>query len=195
MIQGEEFHQGQHICALYDTVDEQIAVAVAYVADGLRRRERCLYVTGTEALLDAFRAGLAAEDIDVADAERRTALILRTSDQAHLEGGEFDSERMLRMLNDLVEDSLNQGFVGLRTCGDMSWLLDAPSGTHLVVEYESVLNQFFHHVRALGMCQYDCQRLPMALIEKAGIETHPSMVVQGRHSMNPRFNAGKHPNP
>jgi hypothetical protein len=29
----------------------------------------------------------------------------------------------------------------------------------------------------------------MALVEKAGIETHPSIVVQGHHRTNPRFNA------
>lgn len=57
--------------------------------------------------------------------------------------GRFDSERMLRMLNEAVEAALNDGFAGLRTCGDMSWLLDDAPGTQHVVEYESLLNQFF----------------------------------------------------
>lgn len=50
---------------------------------------------------------------------------------------------MLRMLNEAVEAALNDGFAGLRTCGDMSWLLDDAPGTQHVVEYESLLNQFF----------------------------------------------------
>jgi hypothetical protein len=190
MIGGDGFHQGQHICALYETADEQLAVAVAYIADGLRQRERCLYVSSSDAMLNEFALRLRESGIDVGDARQRGALMLRTSDEAHLAGGTFDSERMLRLLNDLVEEALNDGFVGLRTCGDMSWLIDAPLGSHLVVEYEAVLNQFFQNVRALGMCQYDCRRLPPALVERAAMDTHSSLVVQRRHGANPRFRAG-----
>ena len=60
---------------------------------------------------------------------------------------------MLRLLNDAVESALNDGFIGLRTCGDMSWLLQEPTGAEQILEYEALLNQFFRGVRAAGMCQ------------------------------------------
>jgi hypothetical protein len=73
--------------------------------------------------LKRFRAALTDAGIDAADAARQGALVESTHADAHLAGGCFDCERMLNLLNDAVESALNDGFKGLRTCGDMSWLL------------------------------------------------------------------------
>ncbi|HUF69194.1 MAG TPA: MEDS domain-containing protein [Longimicrobiales bacterium] len=186
-LEGLPFQQGQHICAVYDTRDEQLAVAAAYLADGLRIGERCLYATDSLPGLADFRSRLRALGVDAGNEERRRALVLLTSEQAHLRDGQFDCERMLRMLNDAVEEALNDGFVGLRTCGDMSWLIDKPPGSHQVVEYEAVLNQFFLNVRGLGMCQYDRRRLPAGLLDHAGLVAHSTIVVDGAHQENPYY--------
>lgn len=186
-IAGHTFQQGQHICAIFDTAEEQLALAAVYVADGLGKRERCLYVADSPAHLEQFRSKLVAAGIDVANVESSAALLLLTKAQAHLFDGRFDSERMLRMLNEAVEAALNDGFAGLRTCGDMSWLLDDAPGTLHVIEYESLLNEFFQHVRGLGMCQYDRHNVPEALLEQAGIQVHSTVVVDGIHKANPFF--------
>jgi hypothetical protein len=185
VIGGDTFRQGQHICAVYDTAEEQVAVAVAYVADGLAKHERCLYVADSGNALDWFRAELRKGGLDADAMEASGALLLSTKDRAHLAEGRFDSERMLRMLNDAVEQALNDGFAGLRTCGDMSWLLDDAPGSDQVVEYEAVLNAFFRNVRGLGMCQYDRHRLPARLLDRAGIAAHSSVVVGHEHQPNP----------
>lgn len=125
--------------------------------------------------------------IDARNAEQEGALVLRTSEQAHLADGHFDSEGMLRLLNDAVEGALNDGFSGLRTCGDMSWLIGEPSGAEKVVEYEAILNEFFRNVRGLGMCQYDRSRLPPGLLHRAGIAAHSTAIVEGVHKGNQFF--------
>ena len=181
----DELGHGQHICAVYDTRDEQRAVALAYIRDGLAKGERCLYAAGSSEELNEFRRGIKALGIDVLDAERRGALLLRTKHEAHLVGGCFDSERMLEMLNQTLDESLQAGFSGLRTCGDMSWLLDdAPGSTH-VVEYEAHLNRFFENSHGMGMCQYDRARLPTAIID--AIATHSSVVLDDQHKPNPFY--------
>ncbi len=106
-----------------------------------------------------------------------------THAEAHLADGRFDSERMLRFLNEAMETALTDGFTGLRTCGDMSWLLKDPVGADQVAEYEALLNQFFHGVLGAGMCQSDLRRLPPALIDLA-LATHTSVVVDGQHKLN-----------
>ena len=53
---GLGFQQGQHVCSLYHSREEQQRVALAYVAEGLRKNERCLYVADTDAALDQFAA-------------------------------------------------------------------------------------------------------------------------------------------
>ncbi len=148
-----EFNQGEHICTFYDTADEQRSVAAHYLADGLRRGERCLYVAESRAALDPFHILLRNAGIDVESAVGRGALIEKTSAEVHLLNGTFECERMLRVLDEAVESALNDGFQGLRACGDMSWLLEDAFGSDQVVAYEALLNQFFQGVRAAGMCQ------------------------------------------
>ena len=74
-----EFGLGDHVCVLYDTEEEQLTVAAAYVGEGLRNRERCLYVAGSDAALDRFVAMLSAVGVDGREAQERGALLLRTT--------------------------------------------------------------------------------------------------------------------
>jgi hypothetical protein len=180
------FRQGDHICSIYDTEEEQLATAAAYLADGLRRGERVLYVGEDRASLGRFRHAIRHEGFDAASLAARGALIELTHPDAHLIDGRFDCERMLTMLNDAVERALNDGFTGLRTCGDMSWLLADAPGSEQVHEYEALLNQFFSSVRASGMCQYPRQALAIARLDMA-LTTHSTAVVAGRQKFNPFY--------
>ena len=181
-----EFKQGEHICLVYDTLDEQRSAAARYLSDGLRRGERCLYVAESRAALEQFRISLRNEGIDTEAAAGSGALIEKTSHEVHLLDGTFDCERMLAVLNEAVETALNDGFQGLRACGDMSWLLDDAPGSDQVVAYEALLNQFFQGVRAAGMCLYDRQRLPVEMIDHA-FATHSTAIVNGQHEVNPFY--------
>lgn len=62
---GNSFRQGEHICALYETEAEQLAVAAEYLAAGLRAGERAFYVADSDAALSRFRAALNREGISV----------------------------------------------------------------------------------------------------------------------------------
>lgn len=186
MNESSPFLQGDHICVVYYTPEEQRAVAANYVAEGLRRGERAYYVADSQAAIERFRVALWAHGIDVPAALRTTALVEATFGEAHLVDGRFDSERMLRMLNEGIESALNDGFMGLRTCGDMSWLLSEPPGAEQVVEYEALLNQLFRSTRACGMCQYDASRLPNALLNHS-LATHSTVVIDQEHKPNPFY--------
>ena len=178
------YRQGEHICSLYETAEEQVSTAAEYLADGLRRGERVFYVAESSAALARFNTALEASGIDSAAMLDRGALIESTHAEAHLVGGRFDCERMLRLLNEAVESALNDGFAGLRTCGDMSWLANDPPGATQVVEYEGLLNRFFDDIRGAGMCQYDRHRLPPRLLHGA-LATHSSVILDGHHRPNP----------
>lgn len=184
MISGAPFHHGDHVCAMYMSAEEQETVAARFIAEGLSVGERCLFAGASTAALARFRDRLRGEGIHAATEEHRRALLLLTKEQAHLVDGCFDSERMLRMLNQAVEDALNDGFAGLRTCGDMSWLLDDAAGASQVVEYEALVTELFKTVRGLAMCQYDRSLLPPEIIDHA-LATHRTIVMDGAHATNP----------
>ena len=171
------YHQGDHVCTLFTTPEEQLAAAVEYIGAGLDRGERCLYVC-CEHGEPEFRAALKKAGIDVTFEEERGALVLLTKDEAHLKGGSFDPDKMISMLSAAVRDALAAGFTGLCAAGDMSWLLDEAPGSEKVGEYEVRLNHFYKTHKALGLCQYNRNKLPDAALDH-GIATHPYIRIEG----------------
>ena len=79
-----EYRQGEHICVLYDTPEEQRAVAAEYLADGLARGERCFYVADSPEALTRLNEALQQKGVDVTKAVRANALIQATHADAHL---------------------------------------------------------------------------------------------------------------
>lgn len=171
------YHQGDHVCTLFTTPEEQLAAAVEYISAGLSRSERCLYVC-CEHNVPEFRRALKTAGIDVAVEEKRGALVLLTKHDGHLKGGSFDPNKMISMLRAAVEDALAAGFAGLCAAGDMSWLLDEAPGSERLAEYEARLNHFYKSHRALGLCQYNRNKLPDAALDH-GIATHQYIRMEG----------------
>lgn len=171
------YQQGDHVCTLYTTPQEQLAAAVEYIRGGLARGERCLYVCGEHAPGE-LRAALREAGVDVEGEERRGALKLVTKREAHLKGGSFDPAKMIAMLRDAVASALTDGFAGLCAAGDMNWVLDGADGTALLREYERLLNDFYPNQRALGLCQYNRRTFPPQFLDDC-MATHPHVRVDG----------------
>jgi two-component system, chemotaxis family, sensor kinase Cph1 len=171
------YQQGDHVCTLFTSREEQVNAAIDYIRGGLARGERCLYVCG-EQTPDEFRAGLRHAGIDTDAEEKRGALILITKREGHLKGGSFKASRMIDMLTRAVADALKAGFAGLCAAGDMTWLLDEAPGSHEIVEYEALLNHFYSSNRALGLCQYNRNRLPAKVLDTC-LATHRHIRVEG----------------
>lgn len=180
------FRQGEHICSLYDTEEEQLAAAAAYLADGIWRGERGLYIGANRDAVLRFRTALGAAGLDAAALAERGALIELTHEDTYLSGGHFDPEQMMTMLRGSIEQAAADGFSGWRGCGEMSWVLSGAPGSEQVSVYEGVLHRFFSGTRACAMCQYNRQLLPPPLIDMA-LATHAIAVVDGRQRFNPFF--------
>jgi hypothetical protein len=71
------YQEGDHVCTLFASPDEQLRAAVEYIRGGLSRGERCLYVC-CERDLDEFRSALKQAGIAVEEEEARGALVLLT---------------------------------------------------------------------------------------------------------------------
>lgn len=179
MSQGPRivYQQGDHVCTLFSSREEQLSAAIEYIQQGLNRNERCLYVCSEQTPYE-FRAALAAAGIDVAREEAKGALILLTKESGHLEGGSFSPSRMISMLRNAVENALKDGFQGLCAAGDMTWLLDDAPGSEQLAEYEALLNHFYRSNRALGLCQYNRRRLPATILDH-GLATHSTIRIAG----------------
>jgi hypothetical protein len=170
------YHEGDHVCTLFSSPEEQLRAAIEYIRGGLSRRERCLWVSCERPVAD-FRAALNEAEINVEAEEARGALLILCKEEGHLKGGSFDPDRMIAMLHQAVKDALDAGFTGLCAGGDMSWLLDEAPGSERLVEYEARLNHFYKTSHALGLCMYNVRTMPAALLDHC-MATHPTVRME-----------------
>ena len=179
------FKPGDHICALYSTRAELVDAVAPFLAEGLRKGERCWYV-GSAQETDAIRTALEARQIDVAAETARNALNLISGQGAYIVHGQFNPETTIRIFNDAIEQAYADGFAGFRAAADMTWALDCEDGPEKLIVYEALLRSLFATCRVIGLCLYDRTRMPLAVIDGA-LSTHPVVGSRGRYDQNPFF--------
>jgi PAS domain S-box-containing protein len=173
--QIERLRQGDHLCLIYDSPAEQLAVAVAFTKVGLERGERCLYVAD-ERSPDEVLGALTAASVDVAQERQRGALLLLTANDTYLASGRFDPQAIMALYRGMVDNAVAAGFRGVRGTAEMTWALRPEVGCEGLIDYEARLNHFFAGARAIGLCQYNRARFPPAILHGI-LRTHPLAVL------------------
>jgi len=174
---------GDHLCAIYETDAEWLGTAVPYFAEGLARREACVYVApGTHAA--HLEVALRAAGIDVDAQLRRGALRFATPEATYLRPGRFDPDVMIALWQELIDAAGAEGYTNLRVAGFPTWINDGVPGAERWVEYEAQVSDCFRGRRVIKLCMYD-RRLfsPTVLLDV--LRSHPFAVVQGAVRANP----------
>jgi hypothetical protein len=174
-----------HACWFYDSVEQQIATAIEFIHEGLNRGERCIYI-GVHHTPDEFRVLMQSAGVDVAAHESRGALQILTKEETYLEGGHFSIERMVAQIDTAIAQARADGFIGLRTCGDMSWVLDGTVSADDVRRYEILCDQRFYSARLVGICLYDRRIIPPELFQ-CTLTTHPLVGTSEGVQRNPFY--------
>ena len=179
------FKPGDHVCGIYSTTEELASEVARFLAAGLRNRERCWYI-GAGDEMDAVRAALGRLGVDVPANTRRGALQLISGDGAYIVQGCFNPEATIQVFNDAIEQAYTDGFTGFRAAAEMSWALNCADGAHQVIVYEALLKSLFATCRAIGLCLYDRQRMPLDVINGA-LSTHPVVGSHAHYGANPFY--------
>jgi hypothetical protein len=176
------FKRGDHVCAIYSTTEELAREVADFLAEGLRSHERCWYV-GREPELDAICAALQQVGVDHAAERTRGALKLISGSGAYIVHGAFDPVATIQIFNDAIEHAYRDGFTGFRAAAEMSWALECDDGAHQLIVYEALLKSLFASCRAIGLCLYDRERMPLQVLNGA-LVTHPVAGTRGQYSSN-----------
>jgi hypothetical protein len=177
----------RHQCLIYQGAPSQHLPGVAAVAlEKLQQNYRCLYLNSAP-MVAGMRSYMAAAGVDVADEVKKGSLVL-TSEQSHLADGGFDGARMLRGLEETLEQALAGGYRGLWAAGDMTWELGPEKDDSKLLEYEWRLEELFHTRPELcGICMYHAGTLPREMT-RLGLLVHPTIFVSKTLSLlNPHY--------
>ena len=86
------------------------------------------------------RKTLTAAGVPVADAEGSGQFELRRWEDAYLRDGHFDQNRMLALIEEVLQAGKTQGYPLTRLVANMEWALEDRPGVTDIVEYETRLN-------------------------------------------------------
>jgi len=176
---------GGHLCALYETRDEQLAVAAPFLAHGLATGARCVFMT-PGLLPDEITDAVLAIDPGLDVGESRGALQALSPRDRVGDRGAFDAEEMLARLVRSEQQALADGFSGLRILIDLTPSGEAMVDTRPLIEFEARLQSFPPGGRSAVLCQYDRTRLPPAVLHDV-LRTNPVIVVGDLACDNPYY--------
>jgi hypothetical protein len=136
---GSVLEAQRHVCAFFHSHDEQYSTLLPFIKDGFDRGEKAFHIVDPD-LRAEHRARLASAGIDVEKAETSGQFELRNWADAYLRDGHFDQDRMLALIEEVLDGGSQQGFALTRLVADMEWALEDRPGVDDLVEYETRLN-------------------------------------------------------
>jgi DcmR-like sensory protein len=178
--------ESRHQCLIYEGAPSQkLGLIATILQHKLDEGYRCLYLNSAP-MVAGMASTLAALGINVAAEIEKGRLIL-SSDPVS-EGGEFNSQVMLRNLEDSLNQAISNGYKGLWASGDMTWEFGPEKDFSKLMEYECGLEEIFSRRKELcGICQYHKDTLPQDAMRQS-LLTHPHIVINETLSIiNPNY--------
>ena len=129
----------RHVCAFFHSADEEYRVLLPFIKDGFERGDKAFHIVDPN-LRAEHRRRLESAGIDVASAETSGQFELRNWADAYLRDGHFVQDRMLALIQEVLDGGRQQGFPLTRLVAHMEWALEDRPGVDDLVEYETRLN-------------------------------------------------------
>ena len=129
----------RHVCAFFHSPDEEYRALLPFIKEGFERGEKAFHIVDPTRRAE-HRLRLASAGIDVETAEKTGQFELRNWADAYLRDGHFDQDRMLALIEEVLDGGIQQGFALTRLVAHMEWALEDRPGVDDLVEYETRLN-------------------------------------------------------
>ncbi|AHG93263.1 PAS sensor protein (plasmid) [Gemmatirosa kalamazoonensis] len=166
---------GTHICQFYETVQDVLDIALPYFRAGLERDEQCVWAVcdplTVDAAKDALRRGIVDADHHLAAGN----LEVVSHVHCYLDGGTFDTSRVIDAWNARLADALERGHAGLRVSGIEAWLTEQTRAAFMA--YEDALSAAIAGQRMIVLCTYPLDTATAAQMFDVA-RAHQSAVVR-----------------
>ena len=153
--------RANHVCRVVRSPEEQTAEAATWARLGLSGAERVLHV-GRASQRDNVLRQMDESGVDWRQAVNGGQLLAVHPDELH-QGTDKHLNSRLPELKVLLEESLDQGYVGLRLADDVSAALSGQPEQESLLDYEQRLDRLCSTNRLSAMCFYDRRRFGSGL--------------------------------
>ena len=183
-LAGRTLKETRHICAFFNSREEQNKVLMPFFKEGYDRGEKLFHIVDARLRNEHLQACDAC-GIDTASAQQSGQLEVCTWEDAYLKDGYFDGDRMIRILRELLEATHRQYPMG-RLMGNMEWALETLPGVTDIVEYEAKLNYVLPEYEDPVICVYDLNKHSGSVVMDI-LRTHPMVIMGGVLQENPLY--------
>ena len=182
---GSSLGQHRHICAFFNSVDEEHRVLRSFIKDGFDSGDKAFHIVDAE-LREEHLKRLAESGIDVERAMGTGQLELRRWQDAYLRGDRFDQDAMLSLLEQVLQSGEASGYPLTRLVAHMEWALLEKPGADDLLEYETRLNYVLPKYDDAVICTYDLTKFSASAVIDI-MRTHPVVIIGGVLQENPFF--------
>lgn len=138
-LAGATLDRSRHVCAFFHSKKEEYRVLLPFIKEGFEQGDKAFHIV-QDGHRPEHRRRLEEAGVDVQEAERKGQLEVRRWEDAYLRDGHFDQNRMLALIEEVLQGGKTQGFPLTRLVANMEWALEDRPGVEDVVEYETRLN-------------------------------------------------------
>jgi hypothetical protein len=138
-LAGAVLDRRRHVCAFFHSKDEEYRVLLPFIREGFGQGHKAFHIVA-DGHRPEHRRRLREAGIPVDDAERTGQLEIRRWEDAYLRDGHFDQDRMLALIEEVLQGGKARGFPLTRLVANMEWALEDRPGVGDIVEYETRLN-------------------------------------------------------
>lgn len=138
-LAGRALGSARHVCAFFNSKDDEYRVLLPFIKEGFEQGDKAFHIVKDDHRPE-HRHRLQQAGIAVEEAERRRQLEIRRWEDAYLREGHFDQNRMLALIEEVLQGGKAEGYPLTRLVANMEWALEDRPGVSDVVEYETRLN-------------------------------------------------------
>ena len=181
---GRDLNPPGHICAFFDSREQQYDVLTPYYQQGIDEGEEVITIVDADQRED-HRQRMRARGLDVDAAQANGQLQVFTAEETYTIDGRFEATRMF----DLLEGALSaakQRQRRVRTSGVMDWSARGFPGTTELLDYEARVNVLVPEYDCTLLCVYDINDLSGPMVMDI-LRTHPFVIHGHQILQNPYY--------
>lgn len=182
-LAGRSLKHTRHICAFFHSREEQNKILMPFFKEGYDRGEKLFHVVDSR-LHDEHVQACREHGIPP-EGEGDGQVEIRHWEDAYLQDGYFDGERMIRILEEVL-NAARAKYKLTRLMGNMEWALETAPGVTDIIEYETKLNYVLPRYPDPVICVYDLNKHSGSVVMDI-LRTHPMVIVGGVLQENPMY--------
>ncbi len=182
---GSTLGQHRHICAFFNSIDEQHRVLGSFIKDGFDRGDKAFHLVDPEER-EEHLSRLAKAGINVQEAMGTGQLEVRPWQDGPLRGGRFDQDTWVASFEKVLQSGPAAGYAQTRFLAQMEWALVDLPGVEDLLEFETRVNYVVPKYDDAVICAYDLSKFAASVVMDA-LRTHPVVIIGGLLQENPFF--------